>query len=195
MVRCRLSSVVFSSAMSLPTIPYEAPVSARRAYTPRPLPSTSSCAWMPLHEIQQTWARFASEVEDASAYSVIGFAFQALSWEASALRHHHGAAMDEQRGMAPSATSWLEEALQCLCEASHQWGRVFSWLDRYANQDTLDPDALEAVRPLCTQAIDQQHRLATLIQAVQADLFAWRHLCREGDAQQEPQAAHPEVRA
>lgn len=186
MVRCKLSSAV--SATSLPTIPYGTPLPARGASTPRPLPSASSRAWIPLHELQQTWAHFASQVEDAHAYSAIGYAFQALSWETSALHHHHSAAMDEQRGMAPSATSWLEKALASLQEAVHQWGRVYSWLARYANQDTLDPDALEAVRPLYTQAINQQHRLATLIQAVQADLFAWRHPCHEGYEQQ----AHPQ---
>ena len=194
MARCRLSAAVVSST-SLPPLPYETPpppVSPRQASsTPRSLPSACCRAWVPLHEVRQTWASFAAQVEDAAAYAAIGSAFQALSWEASALRDHHRAAMDERRGMAPSATSWLEKALSCLSEASHQWSRAFCWLDRYATAEHLDPEAVEAVRPLCRQASAQQQRLAALIQAVQTDLFTWRHPPQQGTEQQQAPSSAP----
>ena len=87
-------------------------------------PSRSSfptTSWMPLDELATTWANFGSETATSSlALTATGTAFIALSWEASALRHHTWACQDYAQCRTRNATRWYGQAMEDLTEASRK---------------------------------------------------------------------------
>ncbi len=89
------------------------------------LSSSPTTSWMPLDEFATTWADFGSETAASSlALTATGTAFLALSWEASALRHHTWACQDYCQCRTRNATRWYGQAMEDLTEASRQWSRV-----------------------------------------------------------------------
>ena len=139
--------------------------------TTRTSPTTS---WMPLDELASTWANFGCEtVASSLALTATGTAFLALSWEASALRHHTWACQDYCQCRTRNATHWYGQAMEDLTEASRQWSRVVMWLEKLANDDQqCSPHTLECTRGLIAQAMAQQQRLWQLTQEVQQNLLA-----------------------
>ena len=87
-----------------------------------PLPSSfPTTSWMPLDEFATTWADFGSENAASSlALTATGTAFIALSWEASALRHHTWACQDYCQCRTRNATRWYGQAMEDLTEASRK---------------------------------------------------------------------------
>ena len=140
-----------------------------------PLPSSfPTTSWMPLDELASTWANFGSETAASSlALTATGTAFIALSWEASALRHHTWACQDHCQCRTRTATRWYGQAMEDLTEASRQWSRVVMWLEKLANDEQqCSPSILERTRNLIGQAMTQQQRLWHLTQEVQQNLLA-----------------------
>ena len=137
--------------------------------TTRTSPTTS---WIPLDELATTWADFGSENAASSlALTATGTAFLALSWEASALRHHTWACQEYCRCRTRNATRWYGQAMEDLTEASRQWSRVVMWLEKLANDEQqCSPSILERTRGLIGQAMAQQ-RLWQLTQEVQQNLL------------------------
>ncbi len=140
-------------------------------------PSRSSfptTSWMPLDELASTWADFGSETAASSlALTATGTAFIALSWEASALRHHTWACQDYCQCRTRNATRWYGQVMEDLTEASRQWSRVVMWLEKLANDEQqCSPSILERTRGLIGQAMAQQQRLWHLTQEVQQNLLA-----------------------
>ena len=129
---------------------------------------------MPLDELASTWAGFGSENAASSlALTATGTAFLALSWEASALRHHTWAHQEYNQCRTRNATRWYGQAMEDLTEASRQWSRVVMWLEKLANDEQqCSPLTLEQVRGLISQAMAQQQRLWQLTQEVQQNLLA-----------------------
>jgi hypothetical protein len=138
------------------------------------LSSSPTTSWMPLHELASTWAEFGSETAASSlALTATGTAFLALSWEASALRHHTWACQEYAQCRTRNATRWYGQAMEDLTEASRQWSRVVMWLEKLANDEQqCSPSILERVRGLIGQAMAQQSRLWHLTQEVQYNLLA-----------------------
>jgi len=135
-------------------------------------PPTTS--WMPLDELATTWADFGSETAASSlALTTTGTAFLALSWEASALRHHTWAWQEYNQCRTRNATRWYGQAMEDLTEASRQWSRVVMWLEKLANDEQqCSSHTLERTRGLIAQAMAQQQRLWHLTQEVQQNLLA-----------------------
>ncbi len=133
-------------------------------------PTTS---WMPLDELATTWADFGRENAASSlALTATGTAFLALSWEASALRHHTWAWQEYNQCRTRNATRWYGQAMEDLTEASRQWSRVVMWLEKLANDEQqCSPHTLERIRGLIGQAMAQQQRLWQLTQEVQQNLL------------------------
>jgi len=129
---------------------------------------------MPLDELASTWADFGSETAASSlALTATGTAFIALSWEASALRHHTWACQDYCQCRTRNAARWYGQAMEDLTEASRQWSRVVMWLEKLANDEQqCSPSILERTRGLIGQAMAQQQRLWHLTQEVQQNLLA-----------------------
>ena len=129
---------------------------------------------MPLDELATAWADFGSETAASSlALTTTGTAFIALSWEASALRHHTWACQEYCQCRTCNATRWYGQAMEDLTEASRQWSRVVMWLEKLANDEQqCSPPTLERVRDLIGQAMAQQQRLWQLTQEVQQNLLA-----------------------
>jgi hypothetical protein len=138
---------------------------------PLRIPTTS---WMPLDAFATTWANFGSENAASSlALTATGTAFIALSWEASALRHHTWACQEYAQCRTRNASRWYGQAMEDLTEASRQWSRVVMWLEKLANDEQqCSPSLLERVRSLISQAMAQQRRLWQLTQEVQQHLLA-----------------------
>ncbi len=138
---------------------------------PLGVPSTS---WIPLDELATTWADFGSETAASSlALTATGTAFLALSWEASALRHHTWAWQEYNQCRTRNATRWYGQAMEDLTEASRQWSRVVMWLEKLANDEQqCSPHTLERIRGLIGQAMAQQQRLWQVTQEVQQNLLA-----------------------
>jgi hypothetical protein len=136
--------------------------------------SSPTTFWMPLDEFATTWADFGSETAASSlALTATGTAFLALSWEASALRHHTWACQDYCQCRTRNATRWYGQAMEGLTEASRQWSRVVMWLEKLANDEQqCSPSILERTRGLIGQAMAQQQRLWQLTQEVQQNLLA-----------------------
>jgi hypothetical protein len=145
--------------------------SAPSSLTTSTPPTTS---WMPLDEFATTWADFGSQNAASSlALTATGTAFIALSWEASALRHHTWACQEYCLCRTRNATRWYGQAMEDLIGASRQWSRVVMWLEKLANDEQqCSPHILERVRGLISQAIAQQQRLWHLTQEVQQHLLA-----------------------
>ena len=146
-------------------------------FQPSVSPSRSSSpttSWMPLDEFATTWANFGSETAASSlALTATGTAFIALSWEASALRHHTWACQEYCQCRTRNATRWYGQAMEDLTEASRQWSRVVMWLEKLANDEQqCNPSILERTRDLIGQAMAQQQRLWHLTQEVQQNLLA-----------------------
>ena len=140
-----------------------------------PSPSSSpTTSWMPLDAFASTWANFGNENAASSlALTATGTAFIALSWEASALRHHTWACQEYCQCRTRNATRWYGQAMEDLTEASRQWSRVVMWLEKLANDEQqCSPSILERVRGLIGQAMAQQRRLWQLTQEVQQNLLA-----------------------
>src|SRR5260221_8323367 len=139
--------------------------------TTRTSPTTS---WMPLDELASTWADFGSENAASSfVLTATGTAFLALSWEASALRHHTWACQEYCQCRTRNAARWYGQAMEDLTEASRQWSRVVMWLEKLANDEQqCSPSILERTRRLIGQAIAQQQRLWQLTQEGQQNLLA-----------------------
>ncbi len=137
-------------------------------------PLSPTTSWMPLDEFATTWADFGSETAASSlALTATGTAFLALSWEASALRHHTWACQEYCQCRTRNATRWYGQAMEDLTEASRQWSRVVMWLEKLANDEQqCSPSILERVRGLIGQAMAQQQRLWHLTQEVQQNLLA-----------------------
>ena len=137
-------------------------------------PTTLTTSWMPLDEFASTWAEFGSENAVSSlALTATGTAFIALSWEASALRHHTWACQEYAQCRTRNATRWYGQALEDLTEANRQWSRAVMWLEKLANDEQqCSPSTLERVRGLIGQAMAQQQRLWQLTQEVQQNLLA-----------------------
>jgi hypothetical protein len=129
---------------------------------------------MPLDELATTWAEFGSENAASSlVLTATGTAFIALSWEASALRHHTWACQEYAQCRTRNATRWYGQAMEDLTEASRQWSRVVMWLEKLANDEQqCSPPILERTRDLISQAMAQQQRLWHLTQEVQQNLLA-----------------------
>ncbi len=136
--------------------------------------SSPTTSWMPLDEFATTWADFGSETAASSlALTATGTAFIALSWEASALRHHTWACQDYGQCRTCNAARWYGQAMEDLTEASRQWSRVVMWLEKLANDEQqCSPSILERTRDLIGQALAQQQRLWHLTQEVQQNLLA-----------------------
>jgi hypothetical protein len=136
--------------------------------------SSPTTSWIPLDELATTWAEFGSETAASSlALTATGTAFIALSWEASALRHHTWACQEYAQCRTRNATRWYGQAMEDLAEASRQWSRVVMWLEKLANDEQqCSPAILEQVRSLISQAMAQQQRLWHLTQEVQQNLLA-----------------------
>jgi hypothetical protein len=136
--------------------------------------SSPTTFWMPLDEFATTWADFGSETAASSlALTATGTAFIALSWEASALRHHTWACQDYCQCRTRNAIRWYGQAMEDLTEASRQWSRVVMWLEKLANDEQqCSPAILERTRGLIGQAMAQQQRLWHLTQEVQQNLLA-----------------------
>jgi hypothetical protein len=136
--------------------------------------SSPTTSWMPLDAFATTWADFGSETAASSlALTATGTAFLALSWEASALRHHTWACQDYCQCRTRNATRWYGQVMEDLTEASRQWSRVVMWLEKLANDEQqCSPPTLERVRDLIGQAMAQQQRLWQLTQEVQQNLLA-----------------------
>ena len=137
-------------------------------------PTSPTTSWMPLDELASTWADFGSENAASSlALTATGTAFIALSWEASALRHHTWACQDYCQCRTRNAARWYGQAMEDLTEASRQWSRVVMWLEKLANDEQqCSPAILEHTRSLIGQAMAQQQRLWQLTQEVQQNLLA-----------------------
>src|SRR5258708_6812066 len=138
-------------------------------------PSRSSfptTSWMPLDELASTWADFGSETAASSlALTATGTAFIALSWEASALRHHTWACQDYCQCRTRNAARWYGQAMEGLTEASRQWSRVVMWLEKLANDEQqCSPSILERTRDVIGQAMAQQQRPGHLTPEVQQNL-------------------------
>ena len=74
--------------------------------------SSPTTLWMPLDELATTWADFGSETAASSlALTATGTAFLALSWEASALRHHTWAWQEYCQCRTRNATRWYGQAM------------------------------------------------------------------------------------
>ena len=156
---------------SLPARPgsslFQSPVSPSRLSSP-------TTSWMPLDDLASTWAEFGSENAASSlALTATGTAFIALSWEASALRHHAWACQEYAQCRTRNAARWYGQAMEDLTEASRQWSRVVMWLEKLANDEQqCSPSILERVRGLISQAMAQQQRLWHLTQQVQQHFLA-----------------------
>ncbi len=137
-------------------------------------PTFPTTSWMPLDELASTWANFGSENAASSlALTATGTAFIALSWEASALRHHTWACQDYCQCRTRNAARWYGQTMEDLTEASRQWSRVMMWLEKLANDEQqCSPHTLERTRDLIGQAMAQQQRLWHLTQEVQQNLLA-----------------------
>jgi hypothetical protein len=146
---------------------FQSPVSPSRSSSP-------TTSWMPLDELASTWAEFGSENAASSlVLTATGTAFIALSWEASALRHHTWACQEYAQCRTRNATRWYGQAMEDLTEASRQWSRVVMWLEKLANDEQqCSPSILERVRGLISQVMAQQQRLWHLTQEVQHHLLA-----------------------
>ena len=129
---------------------------------------------MSLDALATAWADFGSEMAASSlALTATGTAFIALSWEASALRHHTWACQERCQCRTRNAARWYGQAMEDLTEASRQWSRVVMWLEKLANDDQqCSPHTLECTRGLIAQAMAQQQRLWQLTQEVQQNLLA-----------------------
>ena len=138
------------------------------------IPTSPTTSWIPLDELATTWADFGSETAASSlALTATGTAFIALSWEASALRHHTWACQEYCQCRTHNATRWYGQAMEDLTEASRQWSRVVMWLEKLANDEQqCSPSTLERTRNLIGQAMAQQQRLWQLTQEVQQNLLA-----------------------
>src|SRR5258708_5651471 len=80
--------------------------------------SSPTTSWMPLDELATTWADFGSENAASSlALTATGTAFLALSWEASALRHHTWAWQEYNQCRTSNATRWYLQAMDVLTDA------------------------------------------------------------------------------
>ena len=160
-----------SEQLSFPSQPgsslFQSSVSPSRSSSP-------TTFWIPLDEFATTWANFGSEIAASSlALTATGTAFIALSWEASALRHHTWACQEYCQCRTSNATRWYGQAMEDLTEASRQWSRVVMWLEKLANDEQqCSPPTLERVRDLIGQAMAQQQRLWHLTQEVQQNLLA-----------------------
>ncbi len=160
-----------SEQLSFPSRPgnflFQSSVSPSRSSSP-------TTFWMPLDEFATTWAEFGSETAASSlALTATGTAFLALSWEASALRHHTWACQEYGQCRTRNATRWYGQAMEDLTEASRQWSRVVMWLEKLANDEQqCSPSILERTRGLIGQAMAQQQRLWQLTQEVQQNLLA-----------------------
>jgi len=124
-------------------------------------PTSPTTSWIPLDELATTWADFGSETAASSlALTATGTAFLALSWEASALRHHTWAWQEYCQCRTRNATRWYGQAMEDLTEASRQWSRVVMWLEKLANDEQqCSPSTLERTRGLIGQAMAQQNLL------------------------------------
>jgi len=83
--------------------------------------SSPTTSWMPLDELATTWANFGSENASSSlVLTATGTTFLALSWEASALRHHTWACQDYAQCRTRNAMRWYGQAMEDLTEASRK---------------------------------------------------------------------------
>src|SRR5260221_11852598 len=153
------------SAPSTPSEQLSFPSQPRNfLFQPSVSPSRSSSPttfWMPLDEFATTWANFGSETAASSlALTATGTAFIALSWEASALRHHTWACQDYCQCRTRNATRWYGQAMEDLTEASRQWNRDVMWLVKLPNDEQqCSPPTLEPTPDLTSHTMAQPHRL------------------------------------
>jgi len=128
---------------------------------------------VPLDEVRQAWASFGAEALSCPALLATSNAFQALSWETSALQHHGMACRAQQRGFPQEAAAhWLDQVVLDLSEAVRDWRCVLLWLERLAtNCDTPQArtEPVEQVRALSEQAAAQQQRLQHLLGQVRQE--------------------------
>ncbi len=125
--------------------------------------------WMPLDEVAQTWADFASCACHAHALQAVGSAFLALSFELSAHSHYDLAYHGLWKCSSTMVAHTLGEAIIDLREACQQWSGAALWLERFANGTRHDVEMLATAHDLFGDIREQQSRLWLLLLRVQKE--------------------------